>query len=242
MLGQTILLTALYLSATPEEIINRVNSNYKNLQSFSCDVAFHVNSDDGIIPARTHGTLVFEKPHNLRMIGYGSGIDRRLMSDIGSNSEIFWFWSRRTKDKKLYFGEYSKIDMAKMKVVHNPFTFIEMLAVNGISTQFIRTFTTEHFLGVYYTGDDWNKTLYIDMVRNIVVQYEVKNNRGETMVLCRTRKISSEDFIPRQLQVHIPQDELNMTVYFYNIKSNVNVDKSKFKELPGISPIIKLTP
>ena len=98
-------------SKTIEEV-NLINKNINNI--FSKDVI--VVAKKGKISIRLKGEIYFEKPKNFRFV-LNSILGKEL--DIGSNKNVFWYWSKRDKEKGLHYTTHDKMKDSRLKSIFN---------------------------------------------------------------------------------------------------------------------------
>ena len=77
------------------EEFNKINLQIKNFECRNVDVKMWQNG----MRHKISGTLFYEKPNNLRMKIW-SFMGEEL--DLGSNKDIFWYWSRRDRDPGIH--------------------------------------------------------------------------------------------------------------------------------------------
>lgn len=64
------------------------------------------------------GELAYEKPRNFRLIARHRFTGEEM--DIGSNSSIFWFWSKRMSPPSVYFCKHENYPKSQLKSALNP--------------------------------------------------------------------------------------------------------------------------
>tara|TARA_Y100000034_G_C6887359_1_gene407587 strand:+ start:503 stop:1387 length:885 start_codon:yes stop_codon:yes gene_type:complete len=98
----------------------------KNAQigSVECDLVVQVQAE---ISLTLKGYLALEKPNKFRMT-----ISRRWGNktefDMGSNTEKFWFWSRRMDPPALYWATHKNANNTRLKTPFNPVWMMESMS------------------------------------------------------------------------------------------------------------------
>lgn len=96
--------------------VNAVNFRNETIKSFSCS-DMEVKLWEGGMRIRLQGSLYYEKPKGFRMrinSVFGEEVD------LGSNDDVFWYWSRRNKRKGLYYAHHEDFQKTRLKTPFNP--------------------------------------------------------------------------------------------------------------------------
>lgn len=116
------------------EIINGIKAiNEKNAKInsvFSQNLEIVAQQKVGV---RLNGEFSYEKDKNFRF-KMRRGIFNALELDLGSNSEIFWFWSKRMKNPGLYWSKHEDTHKTRLKTPFHPLWIMESMGVNHIVT------------------------------------------------------------------------------------------------------------
>ena len=119
------------------EKLNEQNDKIKNL----IVKAMPVKVSSGNMTFRLYGDLAHEKDKFFRLILSNKLTGREL--DIGSNKEIFWFWSKRVNPPALYFAKHEDLWKTNLKAPLNPSWMIESLDVGSINQNKITSYKEE---------------------------------------------------------------------------------------------------
>jgi len=102
--------------------------NEKNAQIHSIKYnQFKIKTSEN--PIRLVGFIAYEKPQKFRMMIYSILVQE---SDIGSNDEIFWFWSRRMRNPSLYWAKHEDVNKTRLKPLFRPDWIMDSLGINFV--------------------------------------------------------------------------------------------------------------
>lgn len=150
------------ISTSPlqSEIIDPINRRNSLIETLQSDVTIRYSGFN------LFASLSYSKDRNLRM-----KIRSRfaMESDIGSNDEHFWFWSRRISPPTLYFARHEDYMLTRLRTPFDPNWIIDCLNVNIIDNQ-----------NVYQYGD------------HLMTREEYLNNLGVRVVRIRIIDIDKE--------------------------------------------------
>ena len=89
---------------------------------------------------RASGEIVHKKEKFFRLIVTHKITGREM--DLGSNQDIFWFWSKRINPPYLYFSKHENLSNTNLKSALNPMLMIESLNISEIKIKEIKSFKT----------------------------------------------------------------------------------------------------
>jgi hypothetical protein len=93
--------------------------------------------------AELNANLMFEKPLKFRMMVY-SFFGKE--SDIGSNDEVFWFWSKRMDPPALFYAKHEDLYKTRLKTPFHPAWIREIIGVSAIDLDNLTIFKQDDFL------------------------------------------------------------------------------------------------
>ena len=110
------------------EVVARINRNAAQVTSLEAQprVAMRSDSNRG---ASLQGRMALERPRNFRMVLEG-GLSKE--ADVGSNDQWFWVWTRRSKEKDIYVGEYDAGGNLPPELIFQPDWIVEALGLRPI--------------------------------------------------------------------------------------------------------------
>ena len=111
-------------SPTLEQVIDVVNRNSSQIQSFSTNRASISGSGFPSLSA----SVAFERPRSFRMRA-GTTFGAEL--DLGSNDELFWFWLKRSQPPAVYYCRHDQFAASQTRQMtpFEPQWLIEALGV-----------------------------------------------------------------------------------------------------------------
>lgn len=127
-------------------IVAKINLRNSAITSFTCE-RVSVKIWERGLRMRLSATVLYEKDNSFRLklrSAFGNEMD------LGSNDEIFWYWSRRDKNPGLYWSVYANYHKTRLKTPFNPMFMRDTLGLNEISTENARiSETTEYVILAY---------------------------------------------------------------------------------------------
>lgn len=116
-------------SATLEQIVQTVNQNNLQIQSFSTAQA--EMSAEGVL-GTLRGPLAFERPKRFRF--QGGTLVTGPEVDLGSNDELFWFWMRRNPQRAVFYCRHDRFVQSPLRQVLpiGPDGLVEALGIQPI--------------------------------------------------------------------------------------------------------------
>lgn len=104
---------------------NNINSQITGFEEKSVSVKIWENG----MRFRITGSMYAENPNRFRMKVW-SALGAEM--DIGSNDELFWYWSRRDRHPGLYYAVYEDYQKTRLKTPFNPVFMRESLGLSQI--------------------------------------------------------------------------------------------------------------
>lgn len=134
------------------EIVIHINQSIDSFLSVA-----HENVTINYNGLKLFGDMIYQKDKNFRCLIYSN---LGLESDMGSNAENFWFWSKRMESSNMYFGRHSDADKTRLKGELSPRWAMEVLNLRKISPK------AEILLhkGHLYALETTNKYIYVTMI------------------------------------------------------------------------------
>ncbi len=218
--------------------VDQINKRNEKIKSFICDdikikIVWKMS-------AKLKASLYFEKDKNFRFIAK-SVVGKEC--DLGSNKDIFWFWSKRMKDSNLYYSEYKDIYKTSLRSTLHPLWLIESLGFNKIdvSNAVVASITSN---GEEY----WSITERRLSTANFIIEKITLVKKSDLSVaghyvfhegkcLASTEvteyEIIDEVFVPKKMKINWREENIVLYWEFRNSRVNENVDKNMFN-LPNI--------
>jgi len=181
------------------------------------------------------GNLAFQKEKNFRL-----KITHRLTGkemDLGSNQNIFWFWSKRIDPPALYFSKHENIHRTNLKSALNPILMIESLNLNKIQIKTINNSKiNEKYLIIYEerispTNESLDLSTYIDISSNQVICKLLSYKDG--------RKIVTTNYRENKILYEYHEENTTMEWDLTNAKINPNIPSS-YWDMPTMTKTIDI--
>lgn len=118
------------------EIIKTINQNNNKINSaYTSNMPIKVRNSGFTI--KLTGELAFKKDKQFRLQLAHKLTGKEM--DLGSNNNIFWFWSKRISPPALYFSKHENLSKTNLKSALNPLLMIESLNLNEIKINEIKS-------------------------------------------------------------------------------------------------------
>lgn len=132
------------------------------------------------------GDLAHEKEKKFRFI-VTSKITGREM-DLGSNNDVFWFWSKRISPPALYFAKHEDLYKTNLKTPLNPSWMIESLNVEVIDQSKIKGFSeNDEYISIFEkrisaTGEECTLVTTIDKKTEEFLSRKLIDNNNKIII------------------------------------------------------------
>jgi hypothetical protein len=163
------------------ELVKKINARNAEITSFSCNDASVKVWQSGS-RYRVSGELYYEKEQRFRL-----RIESILGDefDMGSNDELFWYWSRRDKDPGLHWATHEDYNKTRLKAAFNPHFMMRSFGLSEIKIkEDTKIVETETDLIIVYpqtsaTGKPILVSIFIDKAHERVSGYVVTDMNGK---------------------------------------------------------------
>ena len=199
-----------------DEAIAAINANAQRIQTLQTQGASISVPGAPAIGAE----IALARPKNLRFRA-GTALLGGQVMDLGSNEEIFWFWTSLAPQSSVYYARHEQFatSPAKQMLAIEPAWLIEALGVVEIDPATI----TE---GPLAMGDDrvqlrttlpsaagqYSRLLIFDKKYAWILEQHVYDERGELIASSRTSQHEYQPLdgvsLPRRIEVQVPQGQL----------------------------------
>jgi hypothetical protein len=127
------------------QIVQDLNQKNSLVRSFVCE-KISVKTWERGLRIRLSADVHYEKDDRFRLIissAFGSEMD------LGTNDEIFWYWSRRDREPGVYWAAYENYHKTRLKTPFNPVFMRDTLGFNEVDTDARVGETDEYMMLVY---------------------------------------------------------------------------------------------
>jgi hypothetical protein len=220
------------------DLINEFNQINSEISSFSATDVY-VKIWENSIRFKISGSMYYEKTNNFRMKVW-SIMGQEM--DIGSNNDIFWYWSRRDRNPGVYYATYNDYQKTRLKTPFNPVFMRESLGIDQIDVTNAKISENEKYVTI-----TWKKT----NASNQEVLYSMflsKSNKrmdgiiisdlvGKILVSC---KIEYQGILPQRIVYDWQEEKKYLVVEFLNPLINRTHWLSDNWEMPRYLPKIDM--
>lgn len=227
---------------TPEPVIapqvildfNQINSQ---IQNFDCSEVI-VKTWEGGLRLKIHGSVSYDKPNLFRMKTKSFMGEE---TDIGSNTDIFWYWSRRDKNPGLYYSTYENYHKTRLKTPFNPVFLRESLGLEQVDYKSAKIVDKESQIMLTWVkpnamGDKILYSMFIDKENKRMQGIAISSISGETLASC---EVEYESNIPKKITYDWKEEKRFLVLEFINPKINQNLPSTNW-DRPRYFPQINM--
>lgn len=206
-------------------LIREINQNNDRIHSLSYSkVKIYLKKGFWI---KTKAKLYFKQEKNIRIIienFFGKQID------IGSNEELFWFWSSYMTPPTYYFSRHQDLNKTNLKTPLNPNWIIESMGFKSIEVKNIVFIKTEQYQGIKQirsssSGENISIITLIDPLKRIVVKKFLCDSDNQVIATVEYKNyISIDDIkIPDHIIINWYSENIFMEWKITEIKLNIPI-------------------
>lgn len=208
-------------------LVNIVNQNIIKVNSISCNNVKIYITNSKVVPITLWSDLYYEKPKSFRMI-----TSSRLCkeSDVGSNINLFWFWSNRMNPPILYYANHSDLIKIPLRPTLNPLWIMECLGVQEISLKNVKIEKYQQYWAVYQSrvstlGRLITKMTLIDPQYKRIVGHYLYNNANTLIASSEVIDFMTYEstYIPTKFKMCWQEENLVMTCQLLDMRVNEDI-------------------
>lgn len=223
---------------TYPELLTKINLRNSKIKNFATrNFLVKVYQDGRRFKLR--GSLAYQKEKQFRLI---------LMSvfgkesDLGSNSDFFWFWSKRMNSPSLFFAKHEDYHKTRLKTPFNPMYIMESLGIDQIELTKSKTAEVNDKLIVIESmlnsiGEPISRFIYIDKATERIEGFFIIDKKGAIQVCVEVK--SWDGFNPKEILYIWFEENVSMIFTFEQVDINSQLDDSLW-ELPEIRPQVDM--
>lgn len=221
-------------STQVSDLIDTINAHNEEIRSLSCDdIRVHVSQ--GGIKLRLKAEVTYQKPRFFRMVTK-SLVGTEL--DIGSNNDLFWFWSRRMRPPILYYADHRDFYKTRMKTPFNPMFMMETLGLGKIDVTDAKAVEArDKYVVIRLAKNSIGQPIalftYLNKQTARIDGIAVVNADGK--LSASGEVLSWRNDAPSQILYVWAEERTSMLLDLPNVTLNGVIDSTKF-DLPNISP------
>lgn len=215
-----------------ELLIERINSKNSQIHNISYDLDIE-SQQNGRLVIHLKGFLAYEKSRCFRQ--KTSSIFGEE-SDIGSNDQLFWFWSKRNKPPALHYAVHEDLYKTRLKTPFNPAWMMECLGINEINLQGGLMRTETHWVVVEKSISPScqivTKMTAIDPATERITGHYLFDPMGQ--IEASTEILEFENDIPKKILIIWHKENIKMLWTVKNVKVNTQLNPDLW-EMPNMS-------
>ena len=221
----------------PDALI-QLNKRNLNIKSFYCKKASVKNWQDGK-SFNLNAEIWFEKPAKFRMF-LTSFLGKEI--DLGSNEEVFWFWSKRSDPRALHWAEHKDYYKTRLKTPFNPLWIMESFGLKKISLKDKKITESDNRIiisqkTINASGKPIIKIVLIDKTTGKFVGLLVTDIYANPIT--SSEVIEYDGKFPTAILYNWYEEDAMMLIRFGDVQINTHIDSDTWK-LPNINPKINM--
>ena len=225
-------------SAPPlPDLVVQINNRNRSIQSFSCE-SMTIKTWERGIKFRLKGELQYEKDRNFRMVlrsVFGDELD------LGSNDDVFWYWSRRDKEPGLYWAKHEDYNKTRLKTPFNPMFMRDTLGLNELPEGARIIDGEDTLLLVYQKTNSLSQpilyTVIVDKQSQMVNGLLITDLAGQPLAAAEIRQY--QNGLPIQILYNWYEESKILLLELQNPTINRHIS-SRYWEPPNQSPRIDM--
>lgn len=213
--------------------VERINKKNKKIKSILTEnISIKINQKTSI---NVFGNLFMEKDKNFRLKIFHSFSGMEM--DIGSNNEIFWFWSKRMTPPCLYFAKHENIKKTMLKAPLNPMWIMESLGLNYIETKNKEFKKIEDKWAIIEksvasTGELVKIATLIDSEKDLILGKYLYDNNYNLIASSEIIKNQFDNYgneVPKEILIIWYEENISMKWNFHKIKVNLEIKEENWQ-------------
>lgn len=212
-------------------LINQINKRNKQVKSlFVNNMTIKVKQKMTIV---VHGRLAMQKANQFRLNVWHDIFGQEM--DIGSNNEVFWFWSKRMENPALYYAKHEDLSKTLLKTPLNPGWLMESMNLDVISTENIEVAKFKNFWVVIQPrtsalGEKVTVVTLIDPQKIAVMGRYLYNQNGKLAASAETQEFTIDTttgaLIPKKLFIIWYEEGVEMEWLLHSPQINVGISQN----------------
>lgn len=234
---------ALPADAPKSEIVQRVNDNISKVSSWRSDNV-RISSRMPMMRIKIDAKIAVESPKNFRLMANSIRGDE---ADFGCNHELFWFWSRDSEPKCVFYARHDQMAGSEQlrQLPFQPDWLMEVLGVVPLneeeltlqvesSSRHEASLISERLLP---SGQAVKRVILVDTQYGRVLQHSLYDDSGRLIAKAKLsrhdRDPASGAILPRVIDIEWPQaNNLSMTMEIGKLAVNPSSVPSQMFALP----------
>lgn len=201
--------------------ISQINKLNLQIQTISAEI--DINNGHLL---KLSGAIAYQKNNKFRM-QINSVFGRE--ADVGSNDNIFWFYSKRMKPPYLYYSRHKDATKTRLKPLFNPIWLMESLSLDSLPNNYLILVNKERI-----ELSNWEIGLNGELVlRKILVDPKKPAIIGHYLIGANGKLIASSEiisyykfkntYIPKKIKFIWLEENENFTLELRDVKINMSL-------------------
>lgn len=219
-------------------VVKEINDRNAAIGSFSCD-DLEIKVWQSGHRYRLTGVMYYEKPKNFRL-QIDSIMGREL--DLGSNQDMFWYWSRRDKNPGLHYAKHEDFIKTKLKTPFNPIFMKATLGLEVFEPKNAKFTESDKDVMITYagfggTGRPVLYSAFVNKDKKRIDGYLVTDEKGKVLVSCEIQEHSG--YNPKSILYTWYEEDKVMLMKFGKTVTNPKL-KASYWGMPDYKPQINM--
>lgn len=217
-------------------LIDEVNNINRRIRSFSSN-KIEAKIWTGKIRVKLKGKVKYQKSRYSRMVLnsiFGAE------ADMGSNEDVFWYWSKRDKNKGLKYAKHDDYFDTRLKTGLHPDFMMMCLGIDEIKTRNAKIVDQVTSIAVireeYSSSEKFFHITFVDKRTRKINGFVVADLNNQPIITCEI--IWSGD-LPAKNTINWHRENKYLTLEYYEIDINKRIS-SEWWIMPEYQPRINL--
>jgi|FreactcultureFD7_1027221.scaffolds.fasta_scaffold07027_4 hypothetical protein len=208
------------------DLISRINQKSSEIQSLYLE-NMSIKFQQNFISFKANGEIAMLKDKNFRL-KISSNITGKEM-DIGSNDELFWFWSKRMNPPYLHYANHKDLHKTMLRTALNPNWMMESLNVQEIKKENIMVAYFKNFYVIIQNRISANSekvtlVLLLDPQKETIVGRYLYDANGK--MIASTEYENGTGIVPNKIFIQWYEENIFLTWDLSKIKINLGINPS----------------
>lgn len=210
-------------------IIDAINNDNQKIQTFICR-NISITTWQGKKRVNLTGSLYYKKPNCFRMeIFWKSNKE----TDIGSNTDVFWYWAKREKYPALYWATHEEFSRSRLKTPFNPNFIKSSLGFDEIKHKDI--FENSVIIATIPQLDGIGQTVILQtIIENQSIKGLKITRNNQLLAMCEIKNRN-----PLQIVYYWTEEDKTVLMQFNNYIINQEINNQEFV-VPDYRPKINM--
>lgn len=223
------------LNNTIVKNLNKKNSAIRSIVFSNCDIYIWRKN----LRLKFNSNIFYNKETNFHMEIF-SLFGKEL--DLGSNQEVFWYWSKREKPPALYWAYFEDFHKTRLKNPFDPLFIKSTLGIDEIKLEDAIFNENNKEIIISYkkigsNGEELYFSIFICKKLNLINKFLLQNKNRKNLAICEI--IREKNYLIKEIKYLWKEEEIKMSIIINSIKKNIDIDPKNF-ELPNLEPKINI--